>query len=35
MFFAMRHKTRHASFRVVQSVATVLWLGIVVVVATR
>jgi uncharacterized membrane protein YsdA (DUF1294 family) len=30
VFFGMRHKTRHRSFWVVQSVATVLWVGILV-----
>jgi uncharacterized membrane protein YsdA (DUF1294 family) len=28
VFFGMRHKTRHRSFWVVQSIATVLWVGI-------
>ena len=28
VFFGMRHKTRHRSFWVVQSVATVLWIGL-------
>ena len=28
VFFGMRHKTRHRSFWVVQSVATVLWVVI-------
>ncbi len=28
-FFGLRHKTRHTSFRVVQSVASVLWAAIV------
>jgi len=35
IFFAMRHKTRHRSFWIVQSVATALWIGLVVVIATR
>lgn len=30
VFFGMRHKTLHRSFWVVQSVATVLWAGILV-----
>jgi uncharacterized membrane protein YsdA (DUF1294 family) len=30
IFFGMRHKTQHRSFWVVQSVATVLWVGILV-----
>jgi len=30
IFFGMRHKTRHRSFWVIQSVATVLWVGILV-----
>ena len=29
VFFGMRHKTRHRSFWIVQSVATVLWVVIV------
>jgi len=28
VFFLMRHKTRHRSFWIVQSIATVLWVGI-------
>jgi len=28
VFIGMRHKTRHRSFWVVQSVATVLWVGV-------
>jgi uncharacterized membrane protein YsdA (DUF1294 family) len=28
VFFGMRHKTRHRSFWIVQSIATVLWVGI-------
>jgi uncharacterized membrane protein YsdA (DUF1294 family) len=28
VFFGMRHKTRHRSFWIVQSVATVLWVAI-------
>lgn len=28
VFFGMRHKTQHRSFWVVQSVATVLWVGL-------
>lgn len=28
VFFGMRHKTQHRSFWVVQSVATMLWLGL-------
>ena len=31
VFFAMRHKTRHRSFWIVQSLATVLWVVILVV----
>ncbi len=30
VFFGMRHKTQHRSFWVVQSMATVLWIAIVV-----
>jgi uncharacterized membrane protein YsdA (DUF1294 family) len=29
VFFGMRHKTQHRSFWIVQSVATVLWVGLV------
>jgi uncharacterized membrane protein YsdA (DUF1294 family) len=25
--YALRHKTRHASFKIVQGLATILWLG--------
>lgn len=32
VFFGMRHKTQHRSFWVVQSIATVLWVGILLVV---
>ena len=28
VFFGMRHKTQHRSFWIVQSVATMLWLGL-------
>jgi uncharacterized membrane protein YsdA (DUF1294 family) len=28
VFFAMRHKTRHRSFWLVQSLATVMWIAI-------
>ncbi len=35
IFFGMRHKTLHRSFWIVQSLATVLWIVIVVIVATR
>lgn len=35
VFFGMRHKTQHTSFWVVQSIATVLWLVILVAVALR
>jgi uncharacterized membrane protein YsdA (DUF1294 family) len=28
VFFGMRHKTRHRSFWIVQTVATVLWVGL-------
>ena len=28
VFFGMRHKTRHRSFWIVQTAATVLWVGI-------
>ncbi len=35
VFFGMRHKTLHRSFWFVQSAATVLWIVIVVVIATR
>lgn len=35
VFFGMRHKTQHTSFKVVQSTATILWIAIIVVVATR
>ena len=28
VFFAMRHKTQHRSFWIVQSIATVLWVAI-------
>lgn len=34
VFFGMRHKTRHQSFWVVQSIATVGWLVLLVVLAT-
>jgi uncharacterized membrane protein YsdA (DUF1294 family) len=30
VFFGMRHKTRHRSFWIVQSIATVLWVAILV-----
>jgi uncharacterized membrane protein YsdA (DUF1294 family) len=30
VFFGMRHKTRHRSFWIVQSVATAVWAGILV-----
>jgi uncharacterized membrane protein YsdA (DUF1294 family) len=30
VFFVMRHKTRHRSFWVVQSITTVLWLAVLV-----
>jgi uncharacterized membrane protein YsdA (DUF1294 family) len=32
VFFGMRHKTQHRSFWIVQSIATVLWVAIVVLV---
>ena len=32
VFFGMRHKTQHRSFWVVQSIATALWVGILLVV---
>jgi uncharacterized membrane protein YsdA (DUF1294 family) len=35
VFFGMRHKTLHQSFWIVQSVATVVWVVIIVVVVTR
>ena len=35
VFFAMRHKTQHQSFWVVQSAASVLWLVLIVAVVTR
>ena len=35
VFFGMRHKTRHQSFWVVQSAASVLWVVLVVAVVTR
>jgi len=35
VFFGMRHKTQHRSFWIVQSLATVLWLVILVAVAIR
>jgi uncharacterized membrane protein YsdA (DUF1294 family) len=35
VFFAMRHKTRHQSFWVVQSAASVLWVVLIVAVVTR
>jgi uncharacterized membrane protein YsdA (DUF1294 family) len=34
VFFGMRHKTRHQSFWIVQSIATVAWLVIIVVLLT-
>jgi uncharacterized membrane protein YsdA (DUF1294 family) len=34
VFFAMRHKTRHRSFWIVQSAATVLWIALLVVAVT-
>jgi uncharacterized membrane protein YsdA (DUF1294 family) len=34
VFFGMRHKTRKQSFWIVQSIATVAWLAIIVVVLT-
>ena len=34
-FFGMRHKTRHQSFWVVQSAASVLWVVLIVAVVTR
>jgi len=34
VFFGMRHKTRKQSFWIVQSIATVVWLAIIVVVLT-
>jgi uncharacterized membrane protein YsdA (DUF1294 family) len=35
VFFGLRHKTLHRSFWFVQSAATVVWIVIVVVIATR
>ena len=35
VFLAMRHKTRHQSFWVVQSAASVLWVVLIVAVVTR
>jgi uncharacterized membrane protein YsdA (DUF1294 family) len=35
VFFGMRHKTRHQSFWVVQSAASVLWVVLIVAVVTR
>lgn len=35
VFFGMRHKTLHRSFWIMQSAATILWVVIVVVIATR
>jgi uncharacterized membrane protein YsdA (DUF1294 family) len=35
VFFTMRHKTRHRSFWIVQSVATALWVAILLAVAMR
>jgi uncharacterized membrane protein YsdA (DUF1294 family) len=35
IFFAMRHKTLHRSVWFVQSVATILWIVLIVAVATR
>jgi len=35
VFFGMRHKTRHRSFWVVQTLASVLWAGVILVAATR
>ena len=35
VFFGMRHKTRHQSFWVVQSAASVLWVVLVVAVVSR
>lgn len=35
VFFGLRHKTLHRSFWFVQSLATVVWIVIVVVIATR
>jgi uncharacterized membrane protein YsdA (DUF1294 family) len=34
VFFGMRHKTQHQSFWIVQTIATVAWLAIIVVVLT-
>ena len=35
VFFGMRHKTRHQSFWIVQSAASVLWVVLIVAVGTR
>jgi uncharacterized membrane protein YsdA (DUF1294 family) len=35
VFFGMRHKTRHQSFWVVQTLASVLWAAVLVVALTR
>ena len=35
VFFGMRHKTQHQSFWVVQSIATVVWLVLIVGLLTR
>jgi uncharacterized membrane protein YsdA (DUF1294 family) len=35
VFFVMRHKSRHRSFWVVQSLATVLWMRVIVAVLLR
>ena len=35
VFLGMRHKTQHQSFWIVQSIATVAWLAVIVVLLTR
>ena len=35
VFFGMRHKTQHRSFWMVQSVATLIWVGILLLVLIR